>query len=132
MYLRYTDLTAGVQAFTTEGWVSLSTGSDDEAWIPLMIRRQSSDALLASTFIAVMTPYQGELKVAGIRRLRLETEANVAIEIQFIDGRKNLFFALDVENPLGLIPLTGNSPNCYPARMGNASKWRVVLDTSKP
>ena len=66
---------------------------------------------LASTFVAVITPYQGESKVVGIRRLSLETEigipdpgGNVAVEIQLIDGRRDLFLSLDVENPLGLTP----------------------------
>ena len=49
-------------------------------------------------------PHQ-ENKGSRYRQLRLETEtgltypeANVAIEIQFIDGRKDLFVALDVDS----------------------------------
>jgi len=117
LHLRYTDLTIGnanckSEVFTAEGWVSLSGVSNDSAWIPrLMIRRRSVKSPLASTFVAVITPYQVESKVVGIRRLSLETEigipypdGNVAVEVQLIDGRRDLFLSLDVENPLGLTP----------------------------
>ena len=74
-----------------------------------MIRRQSSNTPLASTFVRRdNTSDQEEPRVAGIRRLRLEVEssltypeANVAIEVQFIDRHKYLFVALDVESKSG-------------------------------
>ena len=34
----------------------------------------------------------------------LYPDGNVAVEIQLIDGRRDLFLSLDVENPLGLTP----------------------------
>jgi hypothetical protein len=112
VHLAYTDLTTGAEAFVAEGWVSLGGGGVEQAWIPrLMVRRRSRDAPLASTFVAVVEPYEGTSKIAGIRRLPVETEdgelcsaANVAIEIQLVDGRRDLFVALDVENPLRLAP----------------------------
>ena len=113
VHLRYTDLTAGAQASTAETWVSVgSLNATGEAWIPtVMVRRQSENAPLASTFVAVIEPYEKQSGIRRIRRLPLETrdgtpypDPNVAIEVQLTDGRCDLLIAPDVENPLGLTP----------------------------
>src|SRR5262249_13743246 len=58
--LRYTDLTTGAQAGLCEGWISLGYSAEEsEVWIPrAMVRRQSAEAPLASTFVAVIEPYE--------------------------------------------------------------------------
>jgi hypothetical protein len=113
VHLAYTDLTTGAEGWTAEGWVSLGQGwTTTEAWIPrLIVRRQADEAPLASTFVAVIEPYAGSHKIAGIRRLPLETpdgervpDGNVALEICLADGRRDLLVALDIENPLALSP----------------------------
>jgi hypothetical protein len=113
IHLAYTDLTTGAEAWTAEGWVSLAVKYvNDEAWIPrLIVRRQADEAPLASTFVAVIEPYSGSRKIAGIRRLPLETpdgerypDGNVAIEVCLADGRRDLVVAVDDENPLCLSP----------------------------
>jgi hypothetical protein len=106
VHLRYTDLTADAEAFTSEGWVSVAGfNRNEEAWIPfLMIRRRAAEAPLASTFVSVIEPYESVSKIHQIRRLSLETErgetrsdADVALEIQFTDGRQDMLIAIDVE-----------------------------------
>jgi len=114
VHLRYTDLTIDAQATTTEGWLALHgcCDSKEEAWIPrVMVRRQSKEAPLASTFVAVIEPYEKKTNITQIRRLGLQTpngrvypDSNVAIEVQLADGRKDRIIAADAENPLGLSP----------------------------
>ena len=104
VHLRYTDLTMDAQAFTAEAWVSVSgyNWATEGTWIPrVMVRRQSDEAPLTSTFVAVIEPYDKSSKLGQIRRLQLPG-ANVAIEIQLADGHRDLFVAVDVENPLGV------------------------------
>jgi len=110
IHLRYTDLTYNAKASMCEAWVSL--GGTEEAWIPrIMVRRQTREAPLASTFVSIIEPYEGTSNIVQIRRLPLETsdgikypEPNVAIEIQLADGHRELIVAADVENPPGLNP----------------------------
>ena len=113
VHLRYTDLTTGSQASTAEGWVTAGQYSTSvEAWIPrIMVRRRSEEAPLVSTFVSVIEPYGGESNIAAIRRLTLQDadgtqyhDPNVAVEIVFRDGSRDLLVAADVENPLGLEP----------------------------
>lgn len=107
VHLRYTDLTAGAQASTAEAWVALrGYGGSETAWIPrVMVRRQSNAGPLASTFVGVIEPYEGESAVAGVRRLSLQVEdsgdpsdSDVAVEIVLTDGRRDVVLARDAED----------------------------------
>jgi oligo-alginate lyase len=111
--LRYTDLTTDARASTAEGWVTAGQyNTSVEAWIPrIIVRRGSEKAPLASTFVSVIEPFGDESKITSIRRLPLHdadgvpySDANVAVEIEFRDGSRDLLIAADVENPLGLEP----------------------------
>jgi hypothetical protein len=113
VHLRYTDLTTGAEADICEGWILAGLfNTAQDAWIPrVMVRRQSKQAPLASTFVSVMEPYEHASNIAAIRRLPLETESgetypdsNVAVEVRFVDGRRDLVVATDIENPLSLTP----------------------------
>jgi hypothetical protein len=80
-----------------------------------MVRRQSKEAPLASTFVSVVEPYEGKSQIASIRRLPLNDadgnrypDPNVAIEIVLHNGSRDLLVAADVENPLGLEPVAAN------------------------
>jgi len=129
--LRYTDLTADAEVATCEGWVS--PGERDETleeWIPrVMVRRRGAEAPLASTFVAVLEPYEGAPAISAIRRLPLVTEAGiafpdacVAVEILFADGRRDLLIQADVENPLAISPAyPTDGPLVQP-------EWQVRLD----
>ncbi len=109
IHLRYTDLTTEAQACVAEAWVSLSSQSFEHAWVPrLMVRRKAKDAPLSSAFVGVIEPYTGASNIAQVRRLLLETaegapypDADVAVEVELTDGRRDLFVAADMENPAG-------------------------------
>ena len=115
VHFRCTDLTTGAEASTAEAWVALGITTTDEAWIPrVMTRRRSSDAPLASTFVALMEPYEKKSSIAEIRRLSVETEDGTAypdsfaaVEVRLADGRRDLIISADAENPLGLKPARG-------------------------
>lgn len=107
VHMRYTDLTAGAQASTAEAWVALrGYGGSETAWIPrVMVRRQSDAGPLASTFVGVIEPYEGESSIAGVRRLSLQVEdsgdpldSDVAVEIVLTDGRRDVVLARDAED----------------------------------
>jgi len=115
-HLRYADLTTGAAASVCKGWVMAgSYNSSEQKWIPrVMVRRTAAKAPLASTFVAVIEPYNKKDNITGIKRLTLETvkgalypDANVAAEVSLADGRKDLLIAADVENPMKLKPSKG-------------------------
>ncbi len=106
--LRLFDLTEGAQAFLCEGWVALGTNTTEEAWIPRLIVRRKGKAPLASTFVAVLVPYEGDQPpIVSVRRQPLQIpdgtpygDAHVALEIAHADGTKDLLVVMDTENPL--------------------------------
>jgi hypothetical protein len=112
VHLRYTDLTSNADAYTAETWTVRNAMSTDEFWIPTLVtRRQSNDAPLASTFVAVLEPSGKQSRIRGIRRLKLETpqgvvygDANVAVEVTLADGRRDVLILADAENPLAAAP----------------------------
>ena len=118
VHLRYVDLTQGAGAYVAEAWVSLGYDQENaEAWIPrLMVRRQGEEPL-ASTFVGVLEPYEGNPKLRTVRRLPLETQdgdvcedSQVAVEIEFEDGRRDLVVALDMENWPEHAPVMARQP----------------------
>jgi len=100
------------EAFLCEGWVALGINTTEEAWIPRLMIRRRGNAPLASTFIAVLVPFEGnQSPIVSVRRLTLQTpdgtpygDANVALEIPHADGTKDLLVAMDTENPLKRLP----------------------------
>jgi hypothetical protein len=108
VHLRYTDLTAGAQAYTCESWTVRSPTSTEEFWIPtVMTRHQAKEGPLASTFVSVLEPYEKTARLTRIRRLPLETpqgaacgDSSVAVEIQLASGASDLFIAADAGDPL--------------------------------
>ena len=121
IHLRYTGLTQAAEVQTCEKWiVAGGLSSDQEAWIPAVMERRTSNrcvesGFLASTFVAVIEPFEGEPLTRRISRLPLETpggdafpEANTAVEIQHADGCSDLVISADVENPLRALPALSN------------------------
>jgi len=110
VHLAYTDLTSAAEAWLCESWTVRSPTSTEEFWIPTVVtRRRGKD--LASTFVAVLEPYERRSAIAGIRRLPLATpsgaaygDAHVAVEVRLADGRKDVLITADAENPLQLSP----------------------------
>lgn len=116
VHLRYTDLTEGAQAYTAEAWIQAGNfNTNNEEWIPRIVtRRQSAEAPLASTFVAVIEPYARKSNIKSIRRLALRTADGemysdncAAVEVRLADNRRDLLVSMDVENTLGLRPATG-------------------------
>ncbi|MBI3920423.1 MAG: heparinase II/III family protein [Armatimonadetes bacterium] len=113
VHLRYFDLTTGA-----------------EAWIPCVVtHRQGKQAPLSSTFVSLLEPYEKVSSIAAVRRLPLEStdgevfpDANVAVEVQLVDGRRDCFMSADVENPLGLAPTKSKSP------VLSQKDWRLQTD----
>ncbi|MBN1492413.1 MAG: heparinase II/III family protein [Phycisphaerae bacterium] len=103
--LRYTGLTPDVQVALTEGWIVAGLyESTAEAWIPrLFVRRQAAEGeALASTFVAVIEPYETQPLAASIRRLPLEStegaaliDSHVAMAITLADGRRDIVIVRD-------------------------------------
>ncbi|HEO69720.1 MAG TPA: hypothetical protein ENN80_00535 [Candidatus Hydrogenedentes bacterium] len=103
--LRYTDLTRDAQAGLAEGWiVAGSFDSTQELWIPrVVVRRQATEGeALESTFVAVIQPYETEPVGRTIRRLTpagkdgtVLSDTHVALEVNLVDGRKDLLIARD-------------------------------------
>jgi len=117
VHLRHTDFTAGARAITAEGWIVAGIfNSTSETWIPrILVRRRAEDlkeppapgAPLASTFVAVIEPYEKRPSIEAVRRLPLETPSGskygdnaVALEIRLAAGGTDLLVARDVEDPL--------------------------------
>lgn len=131
VHLRHTDLTTGAHAFTAEAWVSVRGSTVvEESWIPrILVRRQATEGPLASTFVSVIEPYDRTSNIAHIRRLSLQTpdgvpypDSCVAVEVQLTDGRRDLFVAADVENPLRLTPSRAEQPVMV------QDEWNLRLD----
>lgn len=111
VHLRYTDLTAGAQALTCEGWINPgSFQSMEEAWIPrVMVRRQTGQEPLVSTFVSVIEPYEQLSNIAAVRRIPLQRDSEVALEIKLSDGRRDLFVAADPAFPRVITVENGGS-----------------------
>lgn len=114
IHVRYTDLTgdAGVEAFLTEGWIdSAKSFGGEPAWIPrVMVRRQTDEGPLLSTFVSVIEPYVGASKLRSIRRVSLETmnaralpENVVGVVVDRVDGRTDVWLAVDGRAPVEMI-----------------------------
>jgi len=113
VHLRYTDLTAGASVSRCEGWIN--AGSYEVCrpdWVPrLMIRRRQADGVLASTFVSVLEPYGSQRSVIECRRLPVQTRSGapcgdnaVALELVLADGRRDLLWSNDGEDPLRRLP----------------------------
>lgn len=109
VHLRYTDLTPNTQAALAESWLVYKNdvGEGIEAWIPgLMVRRQSREKPLGSTFVALLEPFTGSSNIKRISRLALQnatgasvSEAQVAVAVDLANGKSDLLIAADAENP---------------------------------
>jgi hypothetical protein len=124
--LRCIDLTPQAEALTCEGWVSVSgyTGTE-QAWIPRLLIRRTGGSPLASTFVSVLTPFEGATcPIAAVRRFPLRApngdqyaDNHVAVEVALRDGEKHLLVAMDVEDPLR------RQPDFRKRRRAKAPEW---------
>lgn len=107
VHLRYTELTAGAAAGLAEAWITFGGYyTNNETWVPrALAQRTGKTAPLASTFVAVLEPYEKSSNIAAINRLPLVKrsgkacpDSDAAVEITLADGRRDLIISRDTEN----------------------------------
>lgn len=113
IHLRYTDLTVGAEAIVAEGWVNAGLYDENaEVWIPrVLVRRRAAQAPLASTFVAILEPYETKPSITAMQRLAVEgtdgkprADGQVVVEIRLADGRRDVLLAADPKDAQGPAP----------------------------
>jgi hypothetical protein len=121
--LRYTDLTLDAEHSLAKAWISEGYGlGNSEAWIPrVMVRRRSAASPLASTFLGVIEPYEGEPEIAAARRRSTGGAAaeGAAVEVARRDGGADLLL-------VALGDRAGNGKGR--GKMVTEPTWRAELD----
>ncbi len=138
VHLRYTDLTTAAEAILAEGWVNAGLYDENaEAWIPrVMVRRKADKAPLASTFVAVLEPFDERPNLAAVRRLGAVPESqqqagnsaaaeHVAVEVRLAEGGRDVLVAADI-GPAG--PGSRGASPAPPKERGSAAPVLVVQD----
>jgi len=112
VFLRYVDLTRNATAFTAETWVAFGFNNSDEAWLPSLVVRNHSDAApLATNFVGILEPFETAPLVRGVKRYDVNdrqsvrySDMNVALEVELVNGSRDIVVAMDAENPLAAAP----------------------------
>ncbi len=101
----------------------------NEVWIPTIITRHRGEAPVATTFVEIIEPYEGRSNIKAIRRLSLQTadgaaygDNYVAIEVDLVDGQRDLIICADVDDALERTPSLGKS------KMMIQPEWGVKTD----
>jgi len=118
-------------------------GPSAEVWIPrVLVRCQANSTAgpaFCSTFVALVEPYEKRSSIAQIRRLPLQTDrgdacdgTHVAVQVQLVDGRRDLLVALDPERLSGSVTqpdwnLRLDGEMCMVRRGANGRIDRLVL-----
>lgn len=110
VHLRYTGLTRDALVYTAEGWVEKGQYGGEEAWIPrILVRRRSAEAPLASTFVAIVEPYETQPLFTAIQRMDLRDSAGlpladsaVGIELVRTDGKREIVLLADPQGDTAL------------------------------
>ncbi|MCX5759108.1 MAG: heparinase II/III family protein, partial [Candidatus Hydrogenedentes bacterium] len=100
IHVRYTDLTKDASASLAEAWVDVAQfGGEGGAYIPCVMTRRTATGSepLASTFVAIIEPYEGASRLARIQRLPVEyldgtpaSPDSAALVVERTDGRRDL------------------------------------------
>jgi len=102
--LRVHDLTPAAEAGTVECWVNDGGYNESKlCWIPaVMTRRKAAEGELASTFVAVLEPFEGAAGIRAVRRAELQTadghalgSSHVAVAVELADGRTDYYVMLN-------------------------------------
>ena len=145
--LRLTDFSHNIEAGRCDAWVIGGRyGSNDHAWVPRIIARRRSDGdPLASTFVAVLEPWQEKRAIASLRRCPVTDGAGavcadnqVAMEVSLADGRRDYHLHVDVDTPCSERKLTGpvhcaeaditfQGETCFVRYGGNGALERIGL-----
>lgn len=117
IHLRLHELTQGAIPALGECWIAGGQFSGHEEWIPrLMVRRQSTDEPLTSTFISVIEPYAGRPTIRSVKRLDVSVgsspardEQAVAVQIETASGETVVYAdAADRSDPAAPVCQLGN------------------------
>ncbi len=127
--LRYFDLTNDARFFLCDSWIALGISTTEEAWIKRLVVRREGMEPLASTFVAVLVPFEGnEAPVKEVRLLPLHApngmlygNAHVALEVTHQDGTKDLIIAMDEQNPLG------HQPDFRKWKTAEQRDWKLAI-----
>jgi hypothetical protein len=108
-HLRYTGLTPAAVS-TCEGWIDSGVGGGSPEWIPRLMMRRQGNAPLASTFVAVIEPYDGAPKLETIERVPVENidgqaygENFVGLVLTRTDAKRDVFLLADSEQAVEML-----------------------------
>ncbi len=130
--LTYFDLTKGAEFWLGEGWVALGISTIEDAWIPRLVIRRKGTEPLTTTFVAVVSPYEGdECPISSVRLVPLQSATGepcgggrVALEVVDSDGIRDLIISGDGENA------DGQPPDLSKERSVVQPDWKVSTDAS--
>lgn len=131
VHLRLHDLTAEAEAGTLECWVNDGGyNANRVTWIPaVMTRRRGAAGSLASTFVAVLEPFEGAAGIRSVRRAALQTAdgralgaAHVALAVELVDGRTDYYVMLNAG------PHHGEGAEWRPAMPVRVPEWGLETD----
>jgi len=93
---RYTDLTNDAAASLAESWVDVGLYGEESRWIPSVLVQREGAAPLASTFVSVIEPYEGQRAIESIERLDssqsdLPEDTSVGVVLNRTDGGRDVF-----------------------------------------
>ncbi|MHB9129918.1 MAG: heparinase II/III domain-containing protein [Armatimonadota bacterium] len=129
--LRVHDLTPDTEAGTLESWVNDGGYNDTSVlWIPTIIsRRRAAQGELASTFVAVLEPFEGKSSIRAIRRAEIKTAdgqilgpSHVALSVEHTDGRTDYYLMLNTG------PHHGDGAEWRPGTTVYVPEWGLETD----
>jgi hypothetical protein len=96
IHLRYTDLTSDAAASLAESWVDIGLFGAESRWIPSLFVQREGAAPLASTFVSVIEPYEGQRGFESMERLDspqsdLPEDGYVGVVLNRTDGGREVF-----------------------------------------
>ncbi|MFZ5516668.1 MAG: heparinase II/III domain-containing protein [Candidatus Zhuqueibacterota bacterium] len=132
VFLRYFDLTRNAAAFTAETWVAFGFNDSNEAWLPSLVVRNHSDAAsLATNFVGILEPFETAPLVRSVKRYdvinkqgALYSDMNVALEVELVNGSRDILVSVDAENPLAV------EPSCTVEKYIRLPEWDLETDAA--
>ena len=105
IHLRLTEHTTSAFAGRCEAWiVKGSYDSIEQDWIPRVYAERTAEqhgpadgSPLASTFVGVIDSFAGDARLSRSRRIALASDGHVAVEVDHVDGTRDLVIARDPE-----------------------------------
>ena len=128
IHLSYRDLTPNTRVSIADTWIAFGYDKGDTLIKSLVVRSQK-ETPSATTFVGIIEPYENFSKIKSVQRLSIQSrngsdfsDENVCLEINLLNGYKDLLIALDVENILDLTPSYSNNS------IIKQTDWNIVTD----